>query len=90
MRPSPKEPLCRLPSSPVSRLMQLRTTSYCSMRLPVSLGIKLKGGLMDVITPRSFTIPKKVTKTYNAVVDGETIISSDVLQGDRAMAQDNH
>jgi heat shock protein 1/8 len=57
---------------------------------PLSLGLELKGGLMDVVIPRNTTIPKRITKTYYTTEDGQSQMDNDIFQGERAMAKDNH
>src|SRR3954470_14713837 len=56
---------------------------------PLSLGIEVEGGIMDVIIPRNTTIPKKETRTYSTAVDNQPSVHIRVLQGERPRALDN-
>jgi len=57
---------------------------------PLSLGIEIEGGMMDVIIPKNTTIPKKETRTYSTSVDNQPGVFIQVFQGERtARARDN-
>jgi molecular chaperone DnaK len=56
---------------------------------PLSLGIEVEGGMMDVIIPRNTTIPKKETRIYSTAVDNQPSVHIRVLQGERPRALDN-
>jgi molecular chaperone DnaK len=56
---------------------------------PLSLGVEVEGGLVDVVIPRNTTIPVKKNKTYTTAVDNQPAVTIHVLQGERPMASDN-
>jgi len=56
---------------------------------PLSLGVEVKGGLMEVIIPRNNKIPVKKSKTFTTSVDGQTEVEVRVYQGERPLAKDN-
>lgn len=56
---------------------------------PLSLGIEMVGGLMDVIIPRNSKIPTKVAKEYTTSVDGQVNLKVTIYQGEREMVGDN-
>ncbi|WP_113075339.1 molecular chaperone DnaK [Petrotoga sp. 9PW.55.5.1] len=56
---------------------------------PLSLGIEVKGGLMEVIIPRNNKIPVKKSKVFTTAVDGQTEVEISVYQGERPLAKDN-
>jgi len=56
---------------------------------PLSLGVEVKGGLMEVIIPRNNKIPVKKSKTFTTSVDGQTEVEIGVYQGERPLARDN-
>jgi molecular chaperone DnaK len=56
---------------------------------PLSLGVEVEGGLVDVVIPRNTTIPVKKNKTYTTAVDNQPAVTIHVLQGERPMATDN-
>jgi len=57
---------------------------------PLSLGIEIEGGMMDVIIPKNTTIPKKETRIYSTSMDNQPGVFIQVFQGERtARARDN-
>jgi molecular chaperone DnaK len=56
---------------------------------PLSLGIEIFGGLMNVIIPRNTTIPTKAGEMFTNAVAGQSGMNITVLQGEREMAADN-
>ena len=56
---------------------------------PLSLAIETLGGVADAIIPRNTTIPTTKDKTYSTAADNQPSVEIHVLQGERAMAQDN-
>jgi len=57
--------------------------------IPLSLGIEMVGGLMDVIIPRNSKIPTKVAKEYTTSVDGQINLKVTIFQGERELVKDN-
>lgn len=56
---------------------------------PLSLGVEVKGGLLEVIIPRNTKIPIKKSKVFTTAVDGQTEVEIRVYQGERPLARDN-
>jgi len=56
---------------------------------PLSLGIEMVGGLMDVVIPRNSKIPCNASKEYTTSVDGQINLSLSIYQGEREMVIDN-
>ena len=56
---------------------------------PLSLGVEVEGGMVDVVVPRNTTIPYKKTKIYTNAVDNQPAVTIHVVQGERPMAADN-
>ncbi|PNX75202.1 heat shock protein 70 kDa [Trifolium pratense] len=57
---------------------------------PLSLGWKVKHGVMSVVIPRNTPIPVKKTKQYVTIEDNQIDVLIDVYEGERARASDNH
>ena len=57
---------------------------------PLSLGVEIKGGEMDVLVPRNTTIPCKKSMTYQNVRDNQPQVRVKVYQGERKFVKDNH
>ena len=57
---------------------------------PLSLGLELKGGEMDILVPRNTSIPCKKSRTYQNVRDNQTQVRVKVYQGERKLVKDNH
>jgi molecular chaperone DnaK len=56
---------------------------------PLSLGVETLGGVLTKIIDRNTTIPTKQTKVFSTAADMQTAVTIHVLQGERAMANDN-
>ena len=56
---------------------------------PLSLGVEVMGGLVEVMIPRNTTIPTEKKKTFTTGVDNQTAVEVHILQGERPMAKDN-
>jgi molecular chaperone DnaK len=56
---------------------------------PLSLGVETLGGVMTTLIERNTTIPVKKTEVFSTAEDSQTAVDIHVLQGERAMAQDN-
>ncbi len=56
---------------------------------PLTLGIETLGGVSTGIIPRNTTIPTSKSQVFSTATDNQTSVEIHVLQGERAMAQDN-
>ncbi|HOQ39100.1 MAG TPA: molecular chaperone DnaK [Fervidobacterium sp.] len=56
---------------------------------PLTLGVEVKGGLLEPVIQRNTTIPTKKSKVFTTAEDGQTSVEVRVYQGERAMARDN-
>jgi molecular chaperone DnaK len=56
---------------------------------PLSLGIETLGGVATPIIPRNTTIPTSKSQTFSTAADNQPSVEIHVLQGERAMANDN-
>ncbi|TVQ46340.1 MAG: molecular chaperone DnaK [Gloeocapsa sp. DLM2.Bin57] len=56
---------------------------------PLSLGIETYGEIFTKIIERNVTIPTSRSQIFSTATDGQTSVEIHVLQGERAMAQDN-
>ena len=56
---------------------------------PLSLGIETLGGVFTKLIERNTTIPTKKSQIFSTAADNQTAVDIHVLQGERAMAQDN-
>jgi molecular chaperone DnaK len=57
---------------------------------PLSLGIETLGEVFTKIIERNTTIPTSKSQVFSTASDGQTSVEIQVLQGERAMAKDNH
>lgn len=58
--------------------------------IPLSLGLEVIGGVMNVIIPRNSTIPISKTRKYTNDSDNETYICVKIFEGERKMTRDNY
>jgi len=56
---------------------------------PLSLGIETLGGVMTKLIESNTTIPSKKTETFTTAADSQPSVEIHVLQGERAMANQN-
>ncbi len=56
---------------------------------PLSLGVEVLGGLVEVMIPRNTTIPTEKKKIFTTAVDNQTAVEVHIVQGERPMAKDN-
>ena len=56
---------------------------------PLSLGIETMGGIMTKLIDANTTIPTKKSQVFSTAVDNQPSVEIHVLQGERAMSQDN-
>ncbi|HYF00296.1 MAG TPA: molecular chaperone DnaK [Planctomycetota bacterium] len=56
---------------------------------PLTLGIKVEGGLMVPLIPRNSAIPTEKSQTFSTAADGQSGVTVEVYQGERPMAEDN-
>ncbi len=56
---------------------------------PLSLGVETLGGVFTRIIEKNTTIPTKRSQIFSTAADNQTMVTINVLQGERAMAADN-
>jgi molecular chaperone DnaK len=56
---------------------------------PLSLGIKVEGGLMAPLITRNTTIPTKKSQIFSTAADNQSGVSVEVYQGERPLSDDN-
>ena len=56
---------------------------------PLSLGVETQGGLFTKLIERNSTIPTKNTQIFTTVVDNQSTVQINVLQGERQLASEN-
>ena len=56
---------------------------------PLSLGVEIQYGKMNVQIPRNTTIPTRKVETYTTASDNQSMVEVHVLQGERPVAKDN-
>jgi molecular chaperone DnaK len=56
---------------------------------PLTLGIETLGGVSTPLIPRNTTIPTSKSQIFSTAADNQPSVEIHVLQGERAMAQDN-
>lgn len=57
---------------------------------PLSLGLDVSDGIMEVLVPRNSKIPLEVTKTYSTSRDNQDKLEVCVFEGERAYCKDNN
>lgn len=57
---------------------------------PISIGIEIFGGKLEVVIPRCSAVPCKETKTFCTAVDYQETATIPVLEGEMTMARANH
>lgn len=57
--------------------------------IPLSLGIETMGNVATKLIERNTTIPTSKSQTFSTAADNQTSVEIHVVQGERAMAQDN-
>ena len=56
---------------------------------PLTLGIKVEGGLLAPLIKRNTTIPTEQSQTFSTAADNQSGVTVEVYQGERPMADDN-
>jgi molecular chaperone DnaK len=56
---------------------------------PLTLGIKVEGGLMVPLIKRNTTIPTEQSQDFSTAADNQPGVTVEVYQGERPMAEDN-
>ncbi len=56
---------------------------------PLSLGVETLGGVFTKLIERNTTIPTEKAQTFSTAADNQPAVTINVLQGERAMAQDD-
>ncbi|MBE7491964.1 MAG: molecular chaperone DnaK [Planctomycetes bacterium] len=56
---------------------------------PLSLGVEVLHGEMNVLIPKNTTIPTDKTQTYSTAADNQTAVTIKVYQGERPIAAQN-
>ena len=57
---------------------------------PLSLGVRVTGGMMNVVIPRNTTIPNRATKNYTTPVDGQTNLDFKIYEGEFPDVENNN
>lgn len=56
---------------------------------PLSLGVEVNGGMVDVLISKNTTIPSAKKAVYTTAVNNQTEVTIHILQGERPLAKDN-
>jgi molecular chaperone DnaK len=56
---------------------------------PLSLGVEVNGGMVDVLIEKNTTIPTQKKSVYTTAVNNQTEVTIHILQGERPIAKDN-
>ncbi|MFO8110451.1 MAG: molecular chaperone DnaK [Thermoplasmata archaeon] len=57
---------------------------------PLTLGVETLGGVVTPLIDKNTTIPTEESKVFTTAQDNQTSVDIHVVQGERAMAKDNH
>jgi molecular chaperone DnaK len=57
---------------------------------PLTLGVEVKGGLMEPLIERNTPIPVKKSKVFTTAEDRQTEVEVRIYQGERSIASQNH
>uniref|UniRef100_A0A8D0G7X8 Heat shock protein 70 kDa n=1 Tax=Sphenodon punctatus TaxID=8508 RepID=A0A8D0G7X8_SPHPU len=57
---------------------------------PLSLGIELVGGMMDIVVRRNSPVPTKETKSFTTHVENQVKVHFQVYEGERSLTKHNH
>jgi molecular chaperone DnaK len=57
---------------------------------PLSLGVETQGGVFTAVIEKNTTIPTRKGQVFSTTEDHQSVVRIHVLQGERAMAADNH
>lgn len=57
--------------------------------IPLSLGVEVNGGMVDVLISKNTTIPNNKKSIYTTAVNNQTEVTIHILQGERPLARDN-
>ncbi|QHO09850.1 heat shock 70 kDa protein 18 isoform X1 [Arachis ipaensis] len=57
---------------------------------PLSLGVEVRGSIMNVIIPRNTVIPTKKQDWFTTTVDNQTIVTFHIYEGERKIASNNN
>jgi molecular chaperone DnaK (HSP70) len=58
--------------------------------IPLSLGIRIKDGLISKIIPKNTNIPCSAKKLYSTIEDNQKSVKIDIYEGEREFDKDNH
>eukprot|EP01012_Entosiphon_sulcatum_P015694 TRINITY_DN2065_c0_g1_i1.p1 TRINITY_DN2065_c0_g1~~TRINITY_DN2065_c0_g1_i1.p1 ORF type:complete len:891 (-),score=231.98 TRINITY_DN2065_c0_g1_i1:95-2746(-) len=58
--------------------------------IPLSIGLAVNGGAMDILIKRNSTIPRRATKVFTTIDDDQEMVEVDVYEGERPRAKANH
>lgn len=56
---------------------------------PLSLGVEVNGGMVDVLITKNTTIPTQKKNVYTTAVQNQCEVTIHILQGERPLAKDN-
>ena len=57
---------------------------------PLTMGIEVKGGIVEPIIPRNTTIPCRKSKIFTTALDNQDMVRVHIVQGEREMADNNN
>lgn len=63
--------------------VRMRTSLSLIDALPLSIGLELQGGLMEVMIPRNTPVPFQVMQKFTTSLDGQKFVKINVFQGER-------